>query len=199
MSYRAQISEALKATLDGKTVAASKVFTALDRPMQAGELPALIIYTMGARRDRESYGNSLIPRIVTVHIEGATPSTPEAAQAAAEAFADQIEAAVEADPTLGRVVDWCTWQQTHTDVSSHGSTTLGVVLLEYEVRLFTNERPPEWFGVGNDGFTATPMTVSTSGLALGPGFPTPLSPPADLACGPNGCDLPAWGAEVPRP
>lgn len=199
MSYRTQISEALKAVLDGKTVAQSKVFTSLDRPLQADELPALIIYTMGAKRDRENYGNSLLSRVVTVHVEGAVPASPEAAQAAAEDFSDQIEAAIEADPTLGHVVDWSTWQQTLTDVSSHGKTTLGVVLLEYEVRLLTNERPPEWFGVGNDGFTATPGSVMTAGLALGPGFPDPIAAPADLACGPNGCDLPAWGGEVKRP
>lgn len=137
MSYRTIIGNAMKDRLLGNTSAGVRVFTSLDRPLSPDDLPAVIIYTMASKRGKDHYGNALINRIVTLNIEAAITSTPEGALAAAEQLADQIEGAIEADPSLGSVVVDTMWQQTLTDVSAHGAVTLGVVLLEYEVEYLT--------------------------------------------------------------
>lgn len=199
MSYRTQIAAALKSRLLSQTPAGANVFTSLDRPLTPEDLPAIVIYTMSARRGSESYGDALIPRVVTVNIEAAIQSTPATALADAEQLADAIETVIEADPTLAHVVNDCVWQQTLTDVSAHGSVTLGVVLLEYEVTMFTNAVSPGAFEPTDDGFTGVPTIVHSSPDVTAPGFPDAIRGDFDTACGPDGCDLPAWGGEVPRP
>ena len=196
MSYRTQINDGLKAALLGKTSAGASVFTALDRPLHPTDLPAVLIYTMSARRVPENNGNALINRAVSVNIEAAIQSTPENALNAAEALADEIESLIEADPTLGLRVNDTVWQQTLTDVSAHGSVTLGVVLLEYEVSVYSPRLADGAFEPAPDGFEGAPPVVYSVPDTHGPGFPSPPSGNADTACGPDGCDMPSWGGEV---
>jgi hypothetical protein len=141
-SYRTQIKQAIKTQLTGETVAGANVLTSLDRPLNPEhDLPAIIVYTMAARRGSQDYGNSLIPRTVTIAIEGAVSASPQSALSAAEALVDQIETAMEADPTLGQLVTDTKWRQSISDVSSHGSTTMGVCIVEYDVDMMTNLKP----------------------------------------------------------
>jgi hypothetical protein len=193
MSYRTQIAAAVKAALLDQTAAGQRVFTAMDRPLSPADLPAVMIYTLASQRGTESYGNTIIPRVVTVHIEAAAQAEPVLALDAAEAMATAIEAAVEADPTLGNVVQDTTWQRTMTDTSSHGEMTLGVALLEYQVSMLT-ERLAH---IGDDdGFTTPPTLVKTNPHPITIDWPETLKPgPGDL-CGPDGCNIPSWGGEV---
>lgn len=195
-SYRAQVNNAMKAALLGQTVAQQSVFTSLDRPLHPSDLPAIIVYAQGARRGPQDYGNSLIPRMLDVTIECAVQAAPETAQAQADALVDAIEELIEADPTLGNVVQNTVWQRSLSDVASHGTSTLGVGLLQYEVTILTSERLPEAFGIGDDGFTGTPTVVYTLPDVTGPGLFQGVQPDPSAPCGPEGCDLPAWGGEV---
>ena len=194
-SYRSHITEAIKTQLSGKTIAGGSVFTSLDRKIDpANDLPAIMIYTQASRRGKEDYGNSIIPRMVTVSIEAAVASTVGQELNDAEALADQIEVAMEADRSLGRVVNDCEWQQTLTDVTSHGRTPMGVCMLQYQVEILTNQRPDDFFEPEADGFTAPPTAVQT--------VPDVVPLPDDLdwdapVCGPDGCDIPAWLGELP--
>jgi hypothetical protein len=193
-SYRTQVNTAFKAALNGRTVAGPRVHTALDRALSPSDLPAILIYTQAAKRGPQDYGNSLIPRMLTVTIEAALEATPEAAMVQAEALVESIEAAIEADPTLGNVVQDCRWQQSVADVSSMGKVTLGVGLLAYDVTILTHERPPEAFGIGDDGFDQPPATVFTAPDAHAAN-PFPALHP-EFECGPDGCNVPAWGGET---
>lgn len=226
MSYRTQILAAMKTALNGNTIAGSNVFTRLERPLDpARDTPAIICYTMGSRRGGEGYGDALIPRLVNVVIEAAVTAAPEAAQEMAEAFADEIETVIEADPTLGRVVNDCVWQSTLTDVTSAGSHVVGVVILEYLVDIFTNLAAPGFPDFHDDGFTAPPTLVTASPAPTpidyarplsDPSLPKPvpddkaindilngdltLSPatpaaPTESVCRDGSCDLPAWGGD----
>jgi hypothetical protein len=147
MSYRTQVADALKTRLLGATPAGASVFTALDRPLQPSDLPAIVIYTPGARRGKGNNDNSLIERDVTVHIEVAIQSTPANALTDADALAQAVEDRIEADPSLGLVVDNTEWQRTTTDVSSFGELTLGVALLEYSVSIYTVRRNEDFIGL----------------------------------------------------
>lgn len=198
--YRAAIAASVKAQLLGKTIAGTNVLTSLDRRLDPEkDLPAVMVYTMASHRGREDYGQSLIPRLVTVGIECAVLADPGQELAAAEAFADQIETAMDADRTLGKTVNNCIWQQSISDVTSHGARTMGVAMLQYEVDIFTNQRPDGFFEFHDDGFTAPPRIVTTSPDAVAT-YLADIAPipekSTETACGPNGCNIPDWHGEV---
>lgn len=196
-NYRAQAAEALRAVLVGRTPAGAAVHTKLDRAMRPDELPALLVYANEARRGPQDYGNSVVPRLLSVTIEGAVQAKPEDALDAADALVAAVEALVEADPSLGNVVQNTRWQRSVTDVTSHGQTTLGVCLLQYEVEMLTNVRQPDAFGVGDDGFTGTPAVVFTLPDTTAPaGQRRDPRPEPGMECGPDGCAPDAWGGEV---
>lgn len=194
-SYRTQIADAFKTRLLGATPAGQSVFASLDRPLQPADLPAVLIYTLTAKRGRQDYGNTIIPRLVTVNIEAAIQSTPANALADAETMSAAIEAAIEADPTLGNLVEDTRWEQTMSDVSAFGELTLGVVMLEYTVSMLTvrlEGLPPD------DGFLTPPNLVQTRPGTTTIDWPPGPVPDGDTACGPDGCNIPAWGGELPR-
>ncbi len=195
-NYRAQAAEAFRTVLDGGTPAGARVHTKLDRAMRPEELPALLVYANDARRGPQDYGNSVVPRVLTITIEGAVQAAPEDALDAADALVAAVEQLVEADPSLRNVVQDTRWQRSMTDVTSHGQTTLGVCMLQYEVEMLTNMRGPSAFGIGDDGFTGVPVVVhSVPGTAPARLRDAPRPAPG-LECGPDGCAPPAWGGEV---
>ncbi len=205
-SYRTAIVDAVRGQLLGKTAAADeKVFTSLDRPLNpATDLPAIIIYTQDSRRSGSDFGRTVVPRLVVVTIEGATLAPAGQELAAANALAEQIEDAWEADLTLGQLAHDSEWQRTVTDVTSHGQKTMGVCLLQYEVEILTRVADDGVYEFHDDGYTEPPTKVYTD--------PVPVPPPDDyfvkdteqikpdpnLACGPDGCDIPAWGEELQK-
>lgn len=195
-SYRTQAANAVKAALHGHTVAGDRVYTKLDRPLNPAELPAILVYAQRAQRGDEDYGNSIVPRVLEVTIEAAVQATPETALDQADLLVQAIEDLIEADPSLGHVVNNTRWQETVTDTTQYGQATLGVGLVRYQVEILTAERDPSAFGVGDDGFTAPPTVVYSVPGTAPVRFRDPITPDPDLQCGPDGCAPPAWGGEV---
>jgi hypothetical protein len=211
--YRSQIAAALKARLD--TIQGVNAFDRLDRPLQPSDLPAALVYTPNARKGPENSGNHLIQRLVQVTIEAAVESTPFQALGAAEALGAQIEQAIEADPSLGNLVDNTEWQSTLTDVSSFGALTLGVVMLDYTVTMFTERIAPDADGVLPTqvfiNATPTPQAYvdplddarrdpsqfvprDITEQAINPGRP-PLV--IESSCDGDSCDIEAWQGDQP--
>lgn len=195
-SYRTQAANAVQATLLGNTVAGNRVYTKMDRPLQPDELPAILIYAQRAVRGAEDYGNSIIPRVMEVTIEVALQATPETALDQADLLVQAIEDLIEADPSLGHVVNNTRWRESVTDTTMTGKTTLGVGLLRYEVEVLTSMREPDAFGIGNDGFDGVPVTVYSVPGASMARLREPVAPDPGQECGPEGCAPPAWGGEV---
>lgn len=211
--YRSLIAAALKARLD--TIAGVQAFDKLDRPLQMSDLPAAIIYTPTARRGPQTEGNHLIQRLVQVSIEAAVEASPATALGAAEALGAQIEQAIEADASLGNLVDNTEWQSTITDVSSFGEKTLGVVLLEYTVAMFTQRIPDDEDGVipsqvfinaiptpqayvePLDDARLDPMQLVPSDITEQSINPSQPAMPVQSACEGGSCDIGAWQGDQP--
>ena len=190
--YRTRIAEAFRAVLLDKTSAGKRVLTKLDKPLNPEDTPAVMVYANEARRGDPDYGNSVVPRVVRVTIEAAVQSTPADALDAADLLADAIEAAIEADATLGGVVQDTRWDRTLTDTTSIGQRTIGVCLLQYDVDMLTENRQPYPFDDDGAGLPRVVHTLpDTHGADL---FGTTLTPEFD--CGPEGCAPDAWGGEV---
>lgn len=192
--YRQTIAEAFKAVLIDKTAAEQRVYTKMTRAINPSETPAILIYATDAKRGDVDMGNSVVPRVVTVTIEGAASSTPDAALDLADSLADAIEAIIEANPTLGNVVQECRWQRTTTDATRLDQHTLGVFLLQFEVDMLTESRQPYPFA--DDGIERMPHTVYTLPDTEGAELFDPVTPSTPAPCGPDGCAPPAWGGEV---
>jgi hypothetical protein len=206
MSYRSDIADAIKDQLSGQTDAAdSSIFTSLDRPLGRDDLPAIVIYTMTSRRGENSNGEAFIPRVVTVAIEAAVEGSATTAHSAAEELADAIEAAMDADRSLGQTVKHCEWQETVTDVSAEGEVTLGVVLLQYEVTIDTMQQPDSAFEFLDEGFEDAPIPteVYTTGTPVADAYSNGITsdiaatisqPIAEqpTACEDGSCAIDAW-------
>jgi hypothetical protein len=211
--YRSQIASALKARLE--TIQGVTVFDRLDRPLQPHELPAAIIYTPGARRGPQTGGNQLIERLVQVSIEAGVHASKETALGLADTLAAQIEQAIEADPSLGNLVDNTEWQSTSCDVSSFGEMTIGAVLVTYTVTMFTQRIEDDPAGVVPTqvfiNATPTPQAYvqplddarldppqyvprDITEQAINPGRP-PMS--VESACEGDSCDIGAWQGDQP--
>lgn len=190
--YRTAIREAFRTTLAGKTAAGQAVFTALDRPLNPDkDLPAILVYVTTANRADDDYGNMLIPRDVTVIVEAAISATAATALADAESLAEQIEVAIEADPSLGGVVHNVRWLRSNVDQTAKGQTTIGVCLLEYEARVMTM---PRTIAVMDGDFDGPVPSKVFSDPAVRPPGGDPVY--GDSLCRECGCDLPQWGGEA---
>ena len=215
MSYRTQIAEGFKAALLGNTPAEQSVHTKLDRPLQPADLPAVMIYASSARRGSNDFGNALIERLVMVHVESAIQSTQVNALTDADALAASIEAAIEADPSLGGVVNNTRWEQSTSDVSSFGEMTLGVCILEYTVSMYTPRVPAEPDGVLPTSVTINgtptpqayvqplddarldPIDIVPSTIELDVVAPSRPPVTAGPLCDGDSCDIPAWTGDQP--
>lgn len=198
-NYRSTISEAIKTILTGKTIAGDRVFTSLDRKLDPEkDLPAIMVYSQKARRGADDLGRALIPRIVEVTIECAVTAPVGTELAAASDFAAEIELLMDANRTLNNTVNNCRWMESVTDVTNHGALTMGAAMMQYEVDVFTNQQPDGFSEFGDDGFVTPPTLVFSDPDVHAPNF-FPVMPPPDVVdCGPDGCDLPAWGGEIEK-
>lgn len=193
--YRTAIADAFKAVLIDKTEANDRVHTKMARPINPmTETPALCIYCSQAKRGPVDMGNSVVPRIVIVTIEGAVSSSADRALDAADEMADAIEEVLEKHQTIGNLVENVRWMRTITDANMMGQTTVGVCLLEYEVCLLTENRQADPFGEDLGGIPKIVHTLpdNTGAELFPPGRPADDGP----ACGVGGCAPEAWGGEV---
>lgn len=215
-NYRSAISDAIKTILTGKTIAGDRVFTSLDRKLDpVKDLPAIMVYSQKARRGTDDMGRSVIPRLVDVTIECAVLAPVGTELDAVSEFAASIEELLDANRTLNNTVNNCLWTESVTDVTNHGATTMGAAMISYEVDVFTNVHPFGGSELPDDGFTEPPTLVMSDPDVHSPAFPdgrasmpfdptnptdatNPLPPNDVVQCGPNGCDLPAWGGEIVR-
>lgn len=197
-SYRTAVREAVKAQLSGRIgIDDDKIITKPHRPLTPEELPAVIIFVDTAKRGAGSdSGRSYVPREVSVVIEAAISSTADAAQDAAEALAESIEDAMEADPTLGNVVNDTRWLESLSDVAGASKTVLGVVSCTYMVSILTHQKPNEFVEFNDDGFDQPPTHVFSNPHPQNPDIIDPIIPPDNAVCSENGCDIPDWQGEL---
>ena len=199
MSYRAQVKDAIKAVLMGKTIAGDNIKTGLDRPLTPEDLPVVVIYITAAKRGQQEYGRSLTPRTLTVSIEAALNTASYfTAESDAENFGERVEELLDEDRSLLNQVHDSKWLECYSDVSSLGEKTIANVVLEYEVEIMTGEKEAEDFLVEDDGFDEVPTLVFPRPNPTVPDLFPRVDPPPDTAgCdGETGCNMPAWGGEL---
>jgi hypothetical protein len=148
MHYRQRIRDALAERLmAADTLAAANVFTSRARPvleiLQKREA-VLSIYTADEASERSPDGQ-LMTRTLTVSIEGLAGGGDDLDDVL-DTFAGEVEAALEADPTLGNLLhDDMVLTGTTSEITARGNQQVGAFRMDYECRYLTqriDEGPP---------------------------------------------------------
>jgi hypothetical protein len=138
---RTTIRRAVVAQLVGKTAAGARVVATKKVPWGGKELPGVSVYTLEEETDleqslrgelRDGAGRVLARRLQVV-IQGARALT-DAVDDELDALAEEIEAAVDADPTFGVAeVQDAVLASTSIQIDANAEQPVGAVTLAYAV------------------------------------------------------------------
>lgn len=143
---RTLIREAVKERLAAQLpavdprISAARISIHRAAPLFAGKLPALLIYTRDERiEDRPNADAGLRQRLLELSVEIVTSG--EQAAEEADVLAQAVEAILEADETLGLLVEGTRLRRTEIDQGADGDTPVLAARLSFEVSYWT--RPAE--------------------------------------------------------
>lgn len=140
MHYRQRIRDAVAARLAAAgTLAGGNVFTSRAKPileiLQRRE-SVLSVYTAEEKSERDPDGH-LLRRVVMISIEGAAGGGDELDDYL-DTMAEQIEAAIDADPTLGNLLsEEMVLAGTDSEISARGNQQVGAFRMDYECSYIT--------------------------------------------------------------
>jgi len=145
MHYRQRIRDAVaQRLLDAATLAGANVFTSRARPvleiLQKREA-VLSVYTADESSTRQPDGR-LMDRTLTVSIEGMAGGGDDLDDYLDD-LASQVEAAIEADPTLGNLLsDDMVLDATTSEITARGNQQVGAFRMDYSCRYLTERATP---------------------------------------------------------
>lgn len=196
MHYRQRIRDAVAQRLRAaNTTAAANVFTSRARPvleiLQRREA-VLSVYTGDESSERSPDGH-LLNRTLTVSIEGMAGGGDDLDNLL-DVMAAQVEAAIDADPTLGFLLsEDMNLTATTSEISARGNQQVGAFRMDYEARYQTQRIDP-----GPPGVVPTQVFINPvpGPDAYRPVFERPDSFPVEsaqsVACANGTCNVPAW-------
>lgn len=139
---RTLIREAVKALLSANLpkvdarITASRISIHRSVPLFAAKLPAILIYTRDERiEDQPNADPGLRYRKLELSVE--IIASGEAASDEADTLAQAIEAILDADETLGLLVEGTRLTRTEIDLDGEGDTPLLAVRMSFEVSYWT--------------------------------------------------------------
>ena len=134
---RQQIRDAIITQVTGLTTTGTNVFSHRVYPLQEGALPALMVSTLNESISASAMGtfgsSTSIIRNLSVTVEGYVKAT-SAADDTLDTIAEEVEAALGDDETLGGLVEYI--ELSSTQLSFEGGDSdqpVGIVSLNYDV------------------------------------------------------------------
>ena len=128
---RQQIRDQVKTTLTGLTTTGANVFKFRVYPMAAASLPGLIIFTKEEESEPASQGSTLL-RQLALAVEGYAQATADV-EDTLDDIAAEVEAAIEADRTLGGLVYNTELISTEFELTGEGKKQVGVITLTFKI------------------------------------------------------------------
>lgn len=139
------IRAAVVTALTGNTSAGANVFPTRYLPMGTATLPAIAVYTVNEEVNPESFHNTQgstreLTRDLRLMIEGVMKATgtPDNPDDALDAFAKDIEKALNADETFGGLAGRSLLESTEIDIFEQGNKAIGLLQMVWAVRYYTN-------------------------------------------------------------
>ena len=182
MHYRQRIREAIATRLaDAITLARSNVFTSRTKPvleiLQRREA-VLSVYTADETSSRSPDGY-LLDRKLTVSIEGMAGGGDDLDDTL-DTFAEQVEAAIDADPRLGNLLsDDMELTATTSEITARGNQQVGAFRMDFECQYITDRAVDA--GLGPEPPLPTPVTINlvpTPRASVQPVSGARIEPPA---------------------
>jgi hypothetical protein len=220
MHYRQRIRETLAIRLAAaETLAGPNVFTSRARPileiLQKREA-VLSVYTADETSVRSPDGH-LLTRALTVSVEAAAGGGDDL-DAILDHLAEQVEAAIDADPTLGGLLtDDLELTATTSEISARGNQQVGAFRMDFEAKYLTERgvdaalgpEPPTPTNITisgtptpaayvmplDDAIASTPAIVPST---IDAQVVSPSRPPESVqsACEGGSCDVPAYTGDT---
>lgn len=156
---RQAIRTAVMEQLLRRTVAMDSVVSTKKTPWRTKDLPGISVYTLTEPVDEDSRSTAPreLRRVLRVQIEGALQLTDDIADAL-DAFAVEIEAAVDSDPTFGGAASDAFLADTAITIEPGAEQPVGSIVLTYEVPYYTPCPHPDDVSLPNDFATADVRT-----------------------------------------
>lgn len=198
MHYRRRIRDAVRDRLTAaNTLAGPNVFTSRAKPvlevLQRREA-VLSVYTADEASESTDDAHLLV-RTLTVSIEGMAGGGDDLDDTLDD-MAEQVEAAIAADDTLGALLHrHMVLTATTSEISARGNMQVGAFRLDYECQYLTQRiAEGETFPIPDKVFT-NPQPHGDRYTELFEEFDTQPPASSGSACVDGICDTPAWGGD----
>lgn len=151
MSKRSEIRAKLVELISQNTMAEDRVYGNRARSVWPEELPLIAIYTRNETCTEFEKSPRTLKREALVAIE-CIAKADESLDDTLDQMAEEVEAAIGSDESLGDVCSDCILQDTETTLSADGNTMFGSAVLTYRVTYFSELVEPEAVGDPLEGF-----------------------------------------------
>lgn len=134
MTHRAEsVVQAVVAKVTGLTATGARVYRGRVYPVQAGELPCLLVY-MGGDEIVARMSNALIDSSLTIYVEALTRSASSQIDTLLNTIREQVTIALAADHTqgLGYVIDSIEGDTPQPELSGEGEQIAGSLRMEWK-------------------------------------------------------------------
>jgi len=199
-SYRTSIRKKVVAILKNagpQTDAGQRVYGARILPVSGREeIPCLLVYTSDEKNDPTQDGEYLT-RTCTLSIEGAVMGDEIDVEDLADQLADQVESVINSDPRLsGLLMHNLVLKSTATESGIQGEQVIAGFRMDYDAHYMTALKANDYPQGAMPTKVWTIPSATPEEYADILGINTPPIPNDENACGPDGCDLPAWQGEL---
>lgn len=141
---RKQLRDAVKTLLTGLATTGANVFTGRTRPVLKGKPPYLLIYTPSESSQPGTLGYPrMMQRTLTFAIQGIVQDgTGADIEDTLDAIAEEVEAAIGADPTVGGLCKGAFLSSTDIVLENDGEQPVGSIVMFFTANYRTNETTP---------------------------------------------------------
>jgi hypothetical protein len=133
---RKLIRARLKTILTGLILTGANVFASRTYPFNKAKLPGLLIYTDEETSETGAMQRSL-DRIVNAKIVGYVKSTSGVIDDALDDIAEEVEAAIEADPKLNGLAIFTVLESSTMEFDDESDKPVGIITMTYQIHYRT--------------------------------------------------------------
>lgn len=137
---RQQLRESIATVVTGLTTTGARVFQSRVYPIQATELPCLLVKTEAERVDYQTIAvNSLQEREITVTIEAMAKAVTNLDDTL-DKICKEVEIAINAASTISKDIQLA---GTNIDTSAIGQQPVGIATMIYRMKVYTEANAPD--------------------------------------------------------
>ena len=135
MHKRKQIRDQVETVLTGLTTTGANVFASRVYPLQASQLPGLLIYT--EEEESEPGGSGAINRMLSLAIEGHVKAVGGVIDDTLDTIAEEVEAAIDEDRSLNGLAVYAYIASTEIEFDAESEKPVGIIIMKFMINYRT--------------------------------------------------------------